>query len=101
MARANVYRGAYLGKGTYWQLFTSKKYDVKCGTCLHKFACRETTLSNAAAANHFVALSLWNSLSPDVRLIENHDAFKNIIRKNVNSEYLVHEMAKLTAGLFI
>ena len=30
--------GAYLGKGTYWQ-------------CLHKFDCRETTLSNAA--NHF------------------------------------------------
>ena len=24
------------------------KYDVKCGTCLHKFDCRETTLSNAA-----------------------------------------------------
>ena len=31
-------KGAYLGKGTYWQ-------------CLHKFDCRETTLSNAA--NHF------------------------------------------------
>ena len=30
--------GAYLGKGTYWQ-------------CLHKFDCRETTLSNAA--NYF------------------------------------------------
>ena len=30
--------GVYLGKGTYWQ-------------CLHKFDCRETTLSNAA--NHF------------------------------------------------
>ena len=27
------------------------KYDAKCGTCLHKFDCRETTLSNAA--NHF------------------------------------------------
>ena len=43
--------GAYLGKGTYWQFFTSKKYDVKCGMCLHKFDCRETTLSNAAS--HF------------------------------------------------
>ena len=54
-----------------------------------------------AKSTVFVARSLWNSLSPDDRLIENHDAFKNIIRKNVNSEYLVHEIAKLTAGLFI
>ena len=30
--------------------FHVMKYDVKCGTCLHKFDCRETTLSNAA--NH-------------------------------------------------
>ena len=27
-----------------------KYYGVKCGTCLHKFDCRETTLSDAA--NH-------------------------------------------------
>ena len=40
-----IYMGAYLGKGTY------SKYDAKCGTCLHKFDCRETSLSNAA--NHF------------------------------------------------
>ena len=32
-------------------IFHVMKYDVKCGTCLHKFDCRETTLSNAA--NHF------------------------------------------------
>ena len=30
------------------------KYDVKCGMCLHKFDCRETTLSNAA--NHLKIL---------------------------------------------
>ena len=36
-----IYMGAYLAKGTYWQ-------------CLHKFDCRETTLSNAA--NHFKIL---------------------------------------------
>ena len=30
------------------------KYDVKCGLCLHKFDCRETTLSTAA--NHFKIL---------------------------------------------
>ena len=32
-------------------IFHFMKYDSKCGTCLHKFDCRETTLSNAA--NHF------------------------------------------------
>ena len=32
-------------------IFHFMKYDVKCGTCLHKFDCRKTTLSNAA--NHF------------------------------------------------
>ena len=34
-----------------WELFGKKdimKYDAKCGTCLHKFDCRETTISNAA-----------------------------------------------------
>ena len=34
--------------GTYWQFLHVMKYDAKCGTCLHKFDCRETTLSNAA-----------------------------------------------------
>ena len=43
--------GAYLGKGTNWLFFHIMKFDVKCGTCLHKFDWRETTLSNAA--NHF------------------------------------------------
>ena len=28
--------------------FHVMKYDVKCGMCLHKFDCRETTLLNAA-----------------------------------------------------
>ena len=32
-------------------IFHVMKYDTKCGKCLHKFDCRETTLSNAA--NHF------------------------------------------------
>ena len=31
-------------------IFHVMKYNVKCGTCLHKFDCRETTISNAA--NH-------------------------------------------------
>ena len=32
-------------------IFHVIKYDAKCCTCLRKFECRETTLSNAA--NHF------------------------------------------------
>ena len=39
------------GKRDLLAIFHVMKYDVKCGTCLHKFDCRETTLSNAA--NHF------------------------------------------------
>ena len=31
--------------------FSHHEYDVKCGTCLHKSDCRETTLSHAA--KHF------------------------------------------------
>ena len=54
-----------------------------------------------AKSTVFVARDLWNSLSPEVRLIENHETFKNIIRKNIETEYLHDEMLKLTAGLFI
>ena len=32
-------------------IFHIMKYYVKCGTCLHKFDCRENTHSNAA--HHF------------------------------------------------
>ena len=39
-------------------IFHIMKYDVKCGTCLHKFDCIETTLSNAA--NH---LKIFENLS--------------------------------------
>ena len=39
------------GKRDLLAIFHVMKYDVKCGMCLHKFDCRETTLSNAA--NHF------------------------------------------------
>ena len=50
-----AYMGAYLGKGSYscivLAIFHVIKYDAKFGMCLHKFDCRETTLSNDA--NHF------------------------------------------------
>ena len=42
--------GIDLGKGLL-AIFQVMKYDGKCGTCLHKFDCSQTTLSNAA--NHF------------------------------------------------
>ena len=38
------------GKRDLLAIFHIKKYDAKCGACLHKFDCRETSLSNAA--NH-------------------------------------------------
>ena len=38
------------GKRDLLAIFHVMKYYAKCGTCLHKFDCRETTLSNAA--NH-------------------------------------------------
>ena len=43
--------GSIFGKRDLLAIFHVMKYDVKCGTCLHKFDCRETTLSNAAS--HF------------------------------------------------
>ena len=43
--------GSAFGKRDLLAIFHVMKYDVKCGTCLHKFECRATTLSNAA--NHF------------------------------------------------
>ena len=39
------------GRRDLLAIFHVMKYDVKCGTCLYKFDCRETTLSNVA--NHF------------------------------------------------
>ena len=38
--------GSVFGKRDLLAIFHITKYDVKCGTCLHKFDCRETTLSN-------------------------------------------------------
>ena len=43
--------GSVFGKRDLLAIFHIMKHDVKCGMCLHKFNCRETTLSNAA--NHF------------------------------------------------
>ena len=43
--------GSLFGKRDLLAIFHVMKYDVKCGMCLHKFDCRETTFSNAA--NHF------------------------------------------------
>ena len=40
--------GSIFGKRDLLAIFHVMKYDVKCDTCLHKFDCRETTLSNAA-----------------------------------------------------
>ena len=42
--------GSVFGKRQLLAIFHVVKYDAKCGTCLHKFYCTETTLSNAA--NH-------------------------------------------------
>ena len=42
--------GSVFGKRDLLAIFHVMKYDVKCGMCLHKFDCRETTLPNAA--NH-------------------------------------------------
>ena len=44
--------GSAFGKRDLLAIFHIMKYDVKCGTCLHKFDCRENTLSNAA--NHLI-----------------------------------------------
>ena len=49
--RLHIIYGSVSGKRDLLAIFQVIKYDVKCGTCLHKFDCRETTLSNAA--NHF------------------------------------------------
>ena len=43
--------GSVFGKRDLLAFFHVMKYDVLCGTCLHKFDCRNTILSNAA--NHF------------------------------------------------
>ena len=45
------YNGSLFGKRDLLAIFHVMKYDVKYSMCLHKFDCRETTLSNAA--NHF------------------------------------------------
>ena len=42
--------GSVFGKRDLLAFFQVMKYDVKCGTCLNNFDCRESTLSNAA--NH-------------------------------------------------
>ena len=42
--------GSVFGKRDLLAIFHVMKYHVKCGTCLHKFDCREITLSSAA--NH-------------------------------------------------
>ena len=39
--------GSVFGKRDLLAFFHVMKYDVKCGTCLHKFDCRDTTLQNA------------------------------------------------------
>ena len=39
-----------IGKKDLLAIFYVMKYDAKCGTYLHKFYCKETTLLNAA--NH-------------------------------------------------
>ena len=43
--------GSVFGKRDLLAIFHVIKHYAKCGTRLHKFDCRETTLSNAA--NHF------------------------------------------------
>ena len=39
--------GSVFGKRDLLAIFQVIKYDANCGMCLHKFDCRETTLSNA------------------------------------------------------
>ena len=43
--------GSVFGKRDLLSIFHVMKCDAKCGTCLHKCTCRQTTFSNAA--NHF------------------------------------------------
>ena len=43
--------GSVFGKRDLLAIFYIMKYDVKCDTCLHKFDCKGTALSNAT--NHF------------------------------------------------
>ena len=43
--------GSAFGKRDLLAIFHIMKYETKCGMCIHKFDCRETTLSNAA--NYF------------------------------------------------
>ena len=47
------------------------------------------------------ARNYWNNLPADIRNINGHEQFKNIIRTMVKNEYVREEMAKLTAGQFI
>ena len=39
--------GSVFGKTDLLAIFHVIRYDTKCGTCVHIFDCRETTLSNA------------------------------------------------------
>ena len=48
--------GSVFGKRDLLAIFHVMKYDAKCGKYLHKFDCRETTLSNAA--NHLKKIFL-------------------------------------------
>ena len=45
----------------------------------------------------FIARELWNSQTPVVRSIVNHET----IRSNINKDYIASEVTKITAGLFL
>ena len=64
---------------------------------------KTTVASKQTIANStvFIARDLWNSLSTEMRLIDSHEVFKNLIKKDINTEYVQEEMLKLTAGMFI
>ena len=47
-----------------------------------------------------VARDYWNNLPANIRNIEGHEHFKNVIRDIVKQEHISDETARLAAGLF-
>ena len=64
---------------------------------LQQYVTRNETILRSPT---FVARDCWNNLPADVRNIDNHGHFKNIIRGMIKKDYINDEQARLAAGLF-
>ena len=64
---------------------------------LQKYVPQNNTIMKSPT---FVARDYWNNLPVDVRNIDDHDHFKNIIRSMIKKEHINDERIRLTAGLF-